>query len=85
MACEGVRAENEPVFISRYGRALGASGVRYKLDGYVAAAAKVSRVCDHPCQINLLAFKSGVYRTMRVRLADRIGADVEEPGGKRSK
>jgi hypothetical protein len=42
MACEGVRAENEPVFISRYARALGASGLRYKRAGYVAAAAKVS-------------------------------------------
>jgi hypothetical protein len=27
------RADNEPVFISRYGRPLGASGVRYKLAG----------------------------------------------------
>jgi site-specific recombinase XerD len=36
------RAEDEPVFISRYGRPLGASGVRYKLAGYVAAAAKSS-------------------------------------------
>ncbi len=36
------RAENEPVFISRYGRTLGASGVRYKLAGYVSTAAKAS-------------------------------------------
>jgi site-specific recombinase XerD len=36
------RVENEPVFISRYGRPIGASGIRYKLAGYVAAAAKVS-------------------------------------------
>jgi integrase/recombinase XerC len=36
------RAENEPVFKSRYGHPLGASGVRFKLAGYVAAAAKSS-------------------------------------------
>lgn len=36
------RAENEPVFMSRYGHPLGASGVRFKLAGYVAAAAKSS-------------------------------------------
>lgn len=36
------RAENEPVFLSRYGHPLGASGVRFKLAGYVAAAAKSS-------------------------------------------
>jgi integrase/recombinase XerC len=38
------RAENEPVFMSRYGHALGASGVRFKLAGYVAAAGKLSPV-----------------------------------------
>src|SRR5258708_9650195 len=32
------RTESEPVFISRYGRPLGASGVRYKLAGAVRAA-----------------------------------------------
>ena len=36
------RADNEPMFISRYGRPLGASGVRFKLAQYVAAAAKLS-------------------------------------------
>jgi integrase/recombinase XerC len=38
------RAEDEPIFISRYGLPLGASGVRYKLAAYVAAAAKLSPV-----------------------------------------
>ena len=33
------RAEEEPIFINRYGRPLGASGVRYKLAQYVRAAA----------------------------------------------
>jgi integrase/recombinase XerC len=36
------RPDNEPVFISRYGEPLGATGVRYKLAQYVAAAVKVS-------------------------------------------
>jgi integrase/recombinase XerC len=36
------RPDDQPVFISRYGRPLGASGVRYKLAQYVAAAAKAS-------------------------------------------
>lgn len=36
------RIEDQPVFVSRYGRPLGASGVRYKLAKYVAVAAKVS-------------------------------------------
>jgi site-specific recombinase XerD len=34
------RADNEPVFVNRYGRPLGASGVRFKLAQYVAAAGK---------------------------------------------
>ena len=34
------RAEDEPVFINRYGRPLGASGVRHKLALYVAEAGK---------------------------------------------
>ncbi|RDE50225.1 MAG: integrase [Candidatus Accumulibacter meliphilus] len=34
------RAESEPIFANRYGKPLGASGFRYKLDHYVAAAAK---------------------------------------------
>ena len=34
------RGDDESVFVSRYGRPLGASGVRFKLAGYVAAAAK---------------------------------------------
>ena len=33
------RAEEEPIFINRYGQPLGASGVRYKLAQYVRAAA----------------------------------------------
>lgn len=36
------RGEDEPLFISRYGRPLGASGFRFKLAQYVAAAAKTS-------------------------------------------
>lgn len=36
------RPDNEPVFINRYGKPLGATGVRHKLSQYVAAAAKVS-------------------------------------------
>ncbi len=34
------RGEDEKLFINRYGEPLGASGVRFKLMGYVAAAAK---------------------------------------------
>lgn len=34
------RAETEPIFANRYGDPLGASGFRYKLDQYVADAAK---------------------------------------------
>jgi len=34
------RADHEPLFVNRYGRPLGAAGVRYKLAHYVAAAAK---------------------------------------------
>ena len=34
------RAENEPIFVNRYGRPLNAGGVRFKLKQYVAAAAK---------------------------------------------
>jgi len=34
------RAEGEPIFTNRYGEPLGASGFRYKLDQYVAAATK---------------------------------------------
>lgn len=34
------RADNEPIFVNRYGEPLGASGVRFKLGQYVAAAAK---------------------------------------------
>lgn len=34
------RAEAEPIFANRYGEPLGASGFRYKLDQYVAAATK---------------------------------------------
>jgi site-specific recombinase XerD len=34
------RPDEEPVFVNRYGRPLGAAGVRYKLAQYVAAAAK---------------------------------------------
>lgn len=34
------RPEHEPLFVNRYGRPLGAAGVRYKLAQYVAAAAK---------------------------------------------
>ncbi|HVB82551.1 MAG TPA: tyrosine-type recombinase/integrase [Candidatus Binataceae bacterium] len=36
------RASTEPIFVNRYGQPLGASGVRSKLAGYVAAAAKRS-------------------------------------------
>src|SRR5713101_158512 len=34
------RREDEPIFVNRYGNPLGASGVRFKLREYVAAAAK---------------------------------------------
>jgi site-specific recombinase XerD len=34
------RPDHEPLFVNRYGRPLGAAGVRYKLAQYVAAAAK---------------------------------------------
>lgn len=34
------RREDERIFVNRYGNPLGASGVRFKLKGYVAAAAK---------------------------------------------
>jgi site-specific recombinase XerD len=34
------RADNEPIFVNRYGIPLGASGVRFKLTEYVEAAAK---------------------------------------------
>ncbi len=34
------RAEDEPIFVNRYGVTLGASGVRFKLSEYVEAAAK---------------------------------------------
>ena len=34
------RADDEPIFINRYGQTLGASGVRFKLAQYVTAAAK---------------------------------------------
>jgi site-specific recombinase XerD len=34
------RADDEPVFVNRYGVPLGASGVRYKLANYVEAAAR---------------------------------------------
>jgi site-specific recombinase XerD len=34
------RADDEPIFVNRYGKPLGASGVRFKLGQYVAAAAK---------------------------------------------
>ena len=33
------RSDHEPLFVNRYGRPLGAAGVRYKLDLYVKAAA----------------------------------------------
>jgi integrase/recombinase XerC len=34
------RAPNEPMFVNRYGEPLGASGVRFRLVVYVAAAAR---------------------------------------------
>jgi len=34
------RADNEPIFVNRYGQPLGAVGVRFKLKQYVQAAAK---------------------------------------------
>jgi site-specific recombinase XerD len=34
------REDHEPIFVNRYGQPLGASGVRFKLAQYVAAAAK---------------------------------------------
>ena len=34
------RGEDDPIFVNRYGRPLGAAGVRFKLKQYVAAAAK---------------------------------------------
>ena len=36
------RAENEPLFVNRYGAPLGASGVRFKLAEYVEAGANVA-------------------------------------------
>ena len=36
------RADNEPVFVNRYGVPLGASGVRFKLEQYVKEAAQVT-------------------------------------------
>ena len=47
------RADDEPIFVNRYGAPLGASGVRFKLADYVAAAAitmpslKSKRVTPH--------------------------------------
>jgi site-specific recombinase XerD len=35
------RADDEPIFVNRYGVPLGASGVRFRLAEYVAAAAKI--------------------------------------------
>ena len=34
------RADDEPIFVNRYGQPLGAAGVRFKLSQYVQAAAK---------------------------------------------
>jgi site-specific recombinase XerD len=34
------RADDQPVFVNRYGQPLGAAGVRFKLKGYVQAAAR---------------------------------------------
>jgi site-specific recombinase XerD len=34
------RADNEPIFVNRYGQPLGAAGVRFKLKQYVQAAAR---------------------------------------------
>jgi site-specific recombinase XerD len=34
------RGDDEPIFVNRYGRPLGAAGVRFKLDQYVEAAAQ---------------------------------------------
>ena len=34
------RPESEPIFVNRYGQPLGAAGVRFKLKGYVRAAAR---------------------------------------------
>jgi site-specific recombinase XerD len=36
------RADNEPIFVNRYGRPMGASGVRFKLAECVAAAAETT-------------------------------------------
>ena len=36
------RAEDEPIFVNRYGVPLGASGVRFRLAEYVDAAAKIA-------------------------------------------
>jgi site-specific recombinase XerD len=36
------RAEDEPIFVNRYGVPLGASGVRFRLAEYVEAAAKIA-------------------------------------------
>ena len=36
------RADDEPIFVNRYGVPLGASGVRFKLAQYVEAAAKIT-------------------------------------------
>jgi site-specific recombinase XerD len=34
------RAEDDPIFLNRYGRPLGAAGIRFKLKQYVVAAAR---------------------------------------------
>jgi site-specific recombinase XerD len=36
------RADSEAIFVNRYGQALGASGVRFKLTQYIAAATSIS-------------------------------------------
>jgi site-specific recombinase XerD len=36
------RADSEPIFVNRYGLPMGASGVRFKLADYVAAAAETT-------------------------------------------
>jgi site-specific recombinase XerD len=47
------RRDDQPIFVNRYGDPLGASGVRFKLQQYVAAAAKnvpslaIKRVSPH--------------------------------------
>ncbi len=61
------RPPDDPIFVNRYGKPLGASGVRFRLQQYVSAAAKcVPRIADkrisphtwrHTAAVHLIAAK----------------------------